>query len=340
MKNLILILLVLSGLFMMHSCKKDGGGNNGNSDQNNNNNNNKDKNKDTTTNNPPPVISPAVTVAQTPLTILLPQNCMQSFTITNSGPQGSTMDYTVADDGALGGFLSFTNAAGTLNSGASVTIAVSVKPAFINASPSLIGASLVLDVYTPKATNFTKIPVPVKIKSITGIAPLLVGTWAGTWTGSSYGINNPGQAQPTSPVSGTWTVVINTIDTVALTATGSLTWNGTDAYWTYIFDTNGLITTATPVAFIPDRTIQFDKTNTTFSYPTPGSNCTMLHLRIGGFDNQPNPSDAFYGPQFTADFDIGTNTVSSTNAGFSAHPYAPGTFATNVSSGTVTGKKQ
>jgi len=329
MKTPIIFFFVLIGSLIINSCQKDGKGQNKSSNNSNS--------QDTTQNIPP---APIVSITQTPLIILLPNNCQQTFTIKNTGPQGSTLNYTVADDGALSGFLSFTNGTGSLSSGTSTTIMVSVKSSFVNGNPSLIGASLVLDVYTPKASNYTKIPVPVNIKSIASITSSLIGTWSGTWTGNSFGRNNPSQAQPTSIVGGTWTLNVKTIDTIGMTATGSLTWDGTDAYWTYVFDTSGLITSATPVPFIPNRTIQFDATNTTFSYQAVGSNCTSLHLTITGFANQPNPSDAFYGPLFSADFDISSNTVSTTGVGFSAHPYAPVTFDTNVSSGTVSGTKQ
>jgi hypothetical protein len=333
MKTFIIILFVLLGLVTIYSCVKDGT----NQNQPSNHSDTTKNHIDTTKTTPP---SPIVTITQTPLTILLPNNCQQSFTITNTGPQGSILNYTVADDGALGGFLSFTNSTGSLNPGVSTTISVSVKPAFVSSSPSLAGSSLVLNVYTPKATNYTKIAVPVNIRSMNSLTSLLIGTWNGTWTGTSYGANNPGQAQPSSPISGTWIINLQTIDTVAMTATGSLTWNGTDAYWTYTFDNNGLITSATPNPFIPNRTIKFDATNTTYNYAAPGSGCTSIHLTIAGFNNQPNPSDAFYGPWFSADFDVNSNMVSTQGNGFSTHPYAPVTFATTSSSGTVTGKKQ
>jgi hypothetical protein len=330
-KILALALIVSAGIVLIYSCQKEGGGKN----QSNNNNNNND-----TTQKAAP--APTVSVTTSPLTVLLPNNCQQSFTITNTGPAGSTLNYTVADDGALSGFLNFSPSAGVLGPGNSVTISVNIKPAFINANPSLVGSSLVLNVYTPKASNLVKVPVPIKVKGISSIAPLFIGTWAGTWTGASQGANNPNQTPPSAPVNGTWTLNLTSIDTVGLTAAGSLTWDGTDVYWTYTYDKNGLIITATPNAFIPNRTIQFDATNTTFSYNTSANGCSQseIHLTISGFLNQPNPSDAFYGPWFSANFDIGANTVTTAGNGFSTHPYAPVTFATFVSSGTVTGKKQ
>jgi hypothetical protein len=334
MKTLNIILIVLLWLCVINSCKKDGG----NQDQSSNNSNNKDTTKTTT----PPTPVPIALVTATPLAIFLPNNCPQSFTITNTGAAGSLLNYTVADDGALGGFLTLGMTSGQLGAGASATITVAIKTAFVNATPSLKGASLVVDVYTPNASNYTKVAVPVNVKGIASITPQFIGTWSGTWAGMSYGANNPGQAQPSSAVSGTWTINLQKIDTVAMTATGSLTWNGTDVYWTYTYDKNGLITAATPNQFIPNRTIQFDATNTTFMYVSSFNGCSssMIQLTIAGFMNKPNPSDAFYGPNFVGNFDISSGAVSTVGVGFSTHPYAPVTFATFVSSGSVTGKKQ
>jgi hypothetical protein len=331
MKTLNIILVVLLGLFAVNSCKKDGGS------QNSNNTNS----KDTTKNTPPPIPIPVVLVTTTPLNIFLPNNCLQSFTITNTGPTGSVLDFTVADDGSLGGFLNLGTTAGSLAAGVSATIFVNVKPAFVNSSPSLNGASLVVNVYTPKASNFTKVPVQIYIKGISTIIPLFLGTWSGTWTGLSYGANNPNQAAPTSNVSGTWIIDLQKIDTATMTAAGSLTWSGADAYWTYIISNNA-IASAMANLFIPNRTIKFDATNATFVYVPLFNGCTssVIQLTIAGFKNQPNPSDAFYGPNFIGNFDISSNLVTSVGVGFSTHPYAPVSFATNVSSGSITGKKQ
>ena len=134
MKTAIIIFFVLIGSLIINSCQKDGNGNGQNKSSNNNTNNN---NQDTTQNTLP---APAVSITQTPLTILLPNNCQQTFIIKNTGPQGSILNYTIADDGALSGFLSFTNGTGSLSSGISTTIMVSVKPSFVNSNPSLNGA--------------------------------------------------------------------------------------------------------------------------------------------------------------------------------------------------------
>jgi hypothetical protein len=328
MKSPAILFVVLIGFITLHSCTKSG------------NDLNKSSNKTDTTKKIPPVILPLVTVTTTPLNILLPENCAQSFTIKNTGPMGSMLNYTVTDNGALGGFLDFNNSPGSLAANESITINVSVKAAFVSSTPSLVGASLVLNVNTPQASNFIKTPVPVNIKSISTIVPLFIGTWAGTWTGTSMGRNNPTEAQPSSPVSGTWTLTLKTLDTTTMTATGSLKWIGTDAYWTYLVNAGGLITKATPNLFVPDRTIQFDASNAAFTYSNRAAGCSSIHLTVEGFKNFPNPSDGFYGPWFSADFDIGSNMVITIGNGFSTHPYAPSSFDTNVSSGTVSGKKQ
>lgn len=59
-------------------------------------------------------------------------------------------------------------------------------------------------------------------------------------------------------------------------------------------------------------------------------------VRSDTSSDKPNPSDAFYGPWFSADFDLGAGTV---NGGFGAHPYDPATTATGLSNGNVTGAR-
>jgi len=331
---IFVLVSILLCLAILSSCQKSG------SDSSSNNGNN--KNQPDTTKNTPPVTPPApmVTIAPAALTILLPDNCTQSFTIKNTGPQGSSMDYTIKDDGALGGFLTFTAGSGTLAAGASVTISVNVKPGFINGNPSLIGSSLVLNVYTPKASNYLKIPVAVKVKSTNTIMQGLVATWSGTWSGTCTGLNNPGQPAPNAAVGGTWEINIASVDTAKGTATGTLKWAGADNFWTYTTDNSGTITSETPNLFTPDRTISFDATNTTITSAGGGS-CGAFHITINGFNNAPNPSDAFYGPWFNADFNVNTNKVTpDVGNGFSTHPYNPANRETFVSSGSVTGAKK
>jgi hypothetical protein len=70
----------------------------------------------------------------------------------------------VADDGPLGGFLDVQNGLGVLPGGTSATVSVSVLPAFAgDTGPSLVGATLVLSVYTPQASNSVKTGVAVNI---------------------------------------------------------------------------------------------------------------------------------------------------------------------------------
>lgn len=313
MKSPVIVLIGLSALLIVNSCKKVGGNQN---------------------NNIPP--APTVSIIQSPITVLLPNNCPQQFTISNTGPQGSLLNYTVADDGALKGFLSFGPYAGTLKSGENVTISVNITPASVNSNPSLIGASLVLDVYTPNASNFTKTPVPVYVKSINSIAPSFAGTiWGGSWLGKSIGFIS------TEPVSGTWTLNLQALDTVAKTATGSLTWNGADVYWSYVYDKNGLITSAIANPFIPNRTIKFNAANTTFSYTAPANSCSQseIYLTINGKQSAGSVYNA-YGPGISANFDINSNIVYPAGFGFETHPYSPDSSSSSISTGKISGKKQ
>jgi hypothetical protein len=314
------ILFIFLGSVFIFSCSKSGNSGPNNSGNGNSNNNN---------NNP----APAVTISTSLLKISIPGNCSQTITISNSGPKGSTLKYTVADDGALGGFLNFNNASGSLAAGSSINISVNIKTQFINTSPSLAGASLVLNIYTPGASNYTKTPVSIAIKSVADIT----GTWNGTWNGTTVSGHNPNQPGMVDTVSGTWVLNVQSVDTAKMTATGSLTWVGNDAYWTYTYDLNGNITSTTAEPFPVNRTINFDATNTTITNPT---GCVGYQLTILGFKGAANPSDAFYGPMFSAAFDVINNKAVSIGVGFSTHPYAPVTWATFVSSGTVNGTKQ
>ena len=165
-------------------------------------------------------------------------------------------------------------------------------------------------------------------------AQALVRIWSGAWSGSSFGRNNPGQPAPSAPIAGNWVLDVRTVDLAHNTASGFLTWTGKDAYWTYEILPNGT-TVPTPHDFIPNRTIQFDSSNTTLSIQQPGS--PQFHLSIEGFRNAPNPSDEFYGPRIQVDLFTDTGTVVTQGIGFSAHPYNPANFDTAFSSGIVTG---
>lgn len=166
-------------------------------------------------------------------------------------------------------------------------------------------------------------------------AAALVRIWTGAWTGNSFGRNNPGQPQPTAPVGGNWILDIQAVDSANKTASGTLTWTGKDAFWTYEILPNGL-TVATPHDFNPNRIIKFDSSNTTLVLPGPGTG-PQFHLTIEGFKNAPNPSDAFYGPMFNVDLFPNTGIAVSAGVGFTAHPYNKANFDTALSSGTVSG---
>jgi hypothetical protein len=90
---------------------------------------------------------PLVQISPTAITIMLPKNVPQTFTIRNIGPQGTSMGYRVADDGVLGGFLDVQNTTGTLAGGTSATMIVSVETGFTSTGlGSLVGGTCVLNV--------------------------------------------------------------------------------------------------------------------------------------------------------------------------------------------------
>lgn len=160
--------------------------------------------------------------------ILLPYNCSVSFVIVNEGPVGTVLNYSIDDVGALGGFLDYTNGVGSLKSGDFATVTVTVDPNFTKSGfGGLGGSTLVLSINTPDASNYTKSVVSVHVMDFDVEVQKLIGTWKGTWTGLSYGPKN------TTPVSGTWTLNLMTIDWSKQSATATLTWAGTDAWWDY-----------------------------------------------------------------------------------------------------------
>ncbi|HEX6186565.1 MAG TPA: hypothetical protein VFZ40_00680 [Pyrinomonadaceae bacterium] len=291
---------------------------------------------------PKPVVtfSPVVTISGIPVhrPIYLPDNCPVEFKITNTGPKWSILDYVVADDGALGGFLNVEHSSGSLPSGAMATVRVSVKPEFN--TPSQTGSTFVLNVYTPGASNFVKVQIFFPIREAGNIQQELVGGWSGLWSGTSFGPNAPGQPSPTAAIGGNWVLSLQAVDVAHQTAAGTLTWTGKDIYWTSTTLSDGTFV-ATPHDFIPNRTIQFDASNTTLTY-AGFAGCNhghRFHLTIDGAKGAPNPSDKFYGPWFSVELNTDLGTAISTGNGFLTHPYNPATFATGLSNGNVTGAK-
>lgn len=318
MKKYLLFVSCLTGFITINSCSKE--------------------------NSNPQVITqptprPEVTITTSPMNIFLPNNCARAFVITNSGPQGSTLGYAIYDNGALGGFLNFTNGIGSLPSGSSATISVTVNPLFVSSQPTLVGSTLVLDVSTPQATNYTHFPVGINIRSMADQAQNLLGTWSGTWSGKSYGASNPGQPSPDTSVGGTWTVNAQTVNPANNTASGTVTWNGTDAYWTYTFDNYGNITSASPQTFNATRTFSFNSSNATFITPLPGGGCDRFRLIINDFTSS---TYGVYGPRLVLDMDLRANTVTTSGSSFTAWPYAPvyvNNLSSNQSNGSLSGRK-
>lgn len=278
---------------------------------------------------------PAPPVAQVEITpialaITLPNNCPALFSIKNVGAAGSVLSYSVNDIGALGGFLSFTNASGRLNSGEAKTVAVTVKPEFAGTGLGTIAPSdLVLTVKTPDASNVQQQTVSVAVRSV-------LGTWSGNWSGtSSSGWIAAIGGELTSPVSGSWRLHLESIDSVNKTATGTLNWVGGDKYWVFTPD----YTSATPAPFVTNRTIAFNSSNTevVMAY----GSCDVIQLNIDGTVGAVNPSDAFYGPSISINLNTADNTASKdNNKGFLTHPYDPATMLTFMSSGNISGRKE
>lgn len=278
----------------------------------------------------PATVAAQVEVTPLALALTLPNNCPALFRIKNVGAEGSVLSYSVEDNGALGGFLNFTNASGRLNSGESSTISVSVKPEFSGTGfGSIAPSDLVLNISTPDASNRKQQTVSVAVRSV-------LGNWSGTWSGnSSSGWIAAIGKELKAPVSGTWRLHLESIDPVNKTATGSLTWAGTDQYWVF----NSDFTSATPAAFVTNRTITFNSANTevVMGYGA----CEVLQLNIDGTAGAANPSDAFYGPSISINLNTANNSAYKDNdKGFVTHPYDPATMLTYMSTGNLIGSKE
>ena len=267
--------------------------------------------------------------------ICLPANPPQTFTISNAGPQGSVLDYQVINDGALAGFLEIGNASGSLNAGQSQQISVEVLDEFTE-DETLINANLIVDVYTPEASNYIKVAIGQPIVGIAEVAQKLVGTWTGTWSGQSQFTCDINVVPISATASGNWSL---TIDSVAMTddlsadsttgsATGSITWDGDDVVWSCTGSDN---MTPTPGPFIPNRTLVFDATLATLTADANSCNGGNVLLNVDA-SGPGGPGDQ-YGPSVSATLSADALTIES--GGFTTNPYnADETFVTQ---GTVTG---
>jgi hypothetical protein len=228
-------------------------------------------------------------------------------------------------------------ASGSVPAGGRTTVNVSVLPQFVDGPPSLVGFTLGLTVLTPHASNFVKLQVPVRVTDASADAQNLLGTWSGTWSGHDAGLANAGEPSPTTPVNGTFSLDLQSVDLAAGTAAGTLRWEGTDAYWTYTYDAMG-IASATPEPFAADRTVTFGSANTTLV--GPGSDCSQgYRLTIDATVGQPDTSDGLYGPWFSVTLDVNAETVTTHGNGFITHPYGPDDSDSGFSTGLVKGTK-
>lgn len=213
--------------------------------------------------------TPVLEVKEIPITVILPGNCAQYFTVANTGPSGSILNYTI-DDNVTGsaGMLSFTNTSGALAAGEVATVGVNVntsKVAGIIATPGY-SQNLSFNINTPQALNYSRFPVSVFVRSPLSVAKGL-GKWSGTWSGTSSGMANNLGVIPKAPVSGTWSLDC---------ATNTLVWSGNDVYWTYT-STDTFNQYDVPVAHqLPiSLTYQIDTTKITLS-----SGCDYLNYSI------------------------------------------------------------
>jgi PKD repeat protein len=251
--------------------------------------------------------------------VVLPDDCPVTFTISNAGPAGSTLDYSVADDGALSGFLKIENASGSLASGNSALVSVSVKqdlvPGFWNVNGVFSAITVAVNVYTPKASNFTK--MPVFFETLENFDP--IGTWSGSWSGFS---SCHSDTSVKMPVSGTWLLKVISLNYTDSFINGTLTWQGADKCCE-----NG---TSNPVAI--DKAVAINHNNSRFYRSSVGATCqNKFKLTL---DNQPF---SFFGPWIGVTMDTDNKTVTTFGNGFITRP--EGQNCQGFSTGTVTGAK-
>ena len=178
----------------------------------------------------PAAAAPAVSVSPLTLAVFLPGNCSQLFTVTNVGPKGSQLIYFVADNikapglrpvvGVAGGDLLYSAQLGILPASGSTNIAVSAAPQLVGGSPTLVGLSDFLEVYTPQATNFILLNVGVDFYDSSTLAQYIVGSAEGT-----YNEVDPGGTLLISD-EGTWTLTITDFDYYGQTMAGTLSFSG------------------------------------------------------------------------------------------------------------------
>ncbi|MCK9411192.1 MAG: hypothetical protein M0Q53_02750 [Prolixibacteraceae bacterium] len=208
-------------------------------------------------------------------TILLPYNCSVSFVLVNEGPVGTVLNYSIDDIGALGGFLDYTNGVGSLKSGEFATITVTVDPNFTRTGLGGLGegygSTLVLTINTPGASNGIKNVVSVHVLDFATEVQKLIGTWKGTWSGVSTG------PKKTTPVNGTWTLNLQTVDWLNGTVTATLTWSGIDAWWDNALN-DAEANNSMPHSFNVNRSFVFSNLISSINGPRPCFDGVSLHL--------------------------------------------------------------
>jgi hypothetical protein len=276
---------------------------------------------------PPPILA----VYPASLTLDVPGNCGQSITISNAGPQGSVLNYTVADDGAFAGYLNLNGggsfASGSLHAGQTAQVTFTVLDQF---AFNWIGGDLTTaaDIYTPGAANYVKYPISVTI-SPDGTKPQteVLGTWSGTWSGT----NTPGSGfysynSYEAPVSGTWSVNLQSVDPIHNTASGTLVWQGTDGYWTYETYTNGPNVlqdyNGESYSFPVNQTVTFPSDETSFggnqSLSFLYAGCGQFRLSMPFFTSI---DGYYYSVYLQVNLDVNTKTSSANFNGWDSQIY-------------------
>jgi len=277
-------------------------------------------------------------------TILLPYNCSVSFVIVNEGPVGTVLNYSIDDIGALGGFLDYTNGVGSLKSGEYAAITVTVDPNFTRTGLGGLGegygSTLVLTINTPGASNYKKNVVSVHVLDFAIEVQKLIGTWKGTWSGLSYG------PKKTTPINGTWTLNLQTIDWLNGTVTAALSWSGNDAWWDFaINDTEAL--NSMPHSFNVNRSFVFSNLISSINGPRPcfdGVNLQLPHSKHFGYFEEigyvPDPSNPNFHFNFSPDLTsivVGVDQSASSWSSYWWSPLVKGYYG--YSSGFLQGSK-
>jgi hypothetical protein len=148
--------------------------------------------------------------------------------VSNSGPICSTLNYTITSDQP---WLTVSPTNGVLVGGGGLAHLVSVNPSNLT-SGTYSGTLTILDSSYPSTTTNVSVSFAVDTNQLQSF----LGTWSGTWTGESVaGVSVYLDYDFSTPISGTWAITLQQVDG---TITGSMNWQGNDAFWLVPFGWN------------------------------------------------------------------------------------------------------